>query len=242
MGWAAAWALLLMAAGGAADAQGAVLLGAPSLLAAAGATLGIAALALATGVGAGGALVGLAPLVLALLLASPLAGLRALTGPPLFAIVAAGAVLALARAGRRPPAAWFLPAVLVLLHRRVLAGAGPGRPPGRRAALPDGRGQPPARRRPVARAGLRARAATARSTRSRCSRTTACAAATAPSIRCTRVGLSLLILPAYALGGYPAVSFFMAGSPLSPRARCARWRSEWTGEEGGARAWAGRSP
>src|SRR5262245_38945279 len=117
-----------MALGGAASARGAALLGAPSYAGAACATLAVAALALARGVSAGRALVGLAPLALALLAAAPLAGLRALTGPPLLAVVAAGAVLVLAQAGRRPPASWFLPCVLVLyaaVSLRVQVQVGP---------------------------------------------------------------------------------------------------------------------
>ena len=54
------------------------------------------------------------------------------------------------------------------------------------------------------------------------------------------VGLSLLLLPAYALGGYPAASFFMAplaallvaGDPRAVRA--------WTGERARATASPGR--
>ncbi len=90
------------------------------------------------------------------------------------------------------------------------ARAAAGRPGGRRAALPDGGRQPAGGRRPRARRTTTRRGAIAPSTPPISSRTIASAAATARSIRCTPSGLSLLILPAYAAGGYAAVSFFMA--------------------------------
>ena len=113
LGWAAVGALLLMAAGGAADG-GSVLLGAPPIGAALAALALAAVLLVACGLAAGGVLLGIAPLVVALLLAAPLPGLRPLTGPPLLAIAAAGLVLAVATSRRRPAPVAFLPVVLAL--------------------------------------------------------------------------------------------------------------------------------
>lgn len=211
VGWAAAWALLLVAAGGAADARGAaILLGAPSFGAVGLSTAAVALLAMVCGRSAGRALIGLAPLFALLLVAAPLPGLRALTGPPLFAIAAAGAVLVLAVCRRRPPAAVFLPVVLALygsVSLRVQSQVGPeGDEPhylmvadslirdgdvsleqdyldGRYRAFHPGPLQPHYR--------VRGRDGAIHSLHA--------------------LGLSLLILPAYALGGYPAVSLFMAG-------------------------------
>ena len=71
----------------------------------------------------------------------------------------------------------LLPVLLALLRARRAAGAGAGRPAGRRAALPDGRGQPAARPRPGARARLRGGALPRVPSARRWSRTIACAAA-----------------------------------------------------------------
>jgi hypothetical protein len=210
IGWAAAWALLLLAAGGVADARGAVLLGAPSLGSAAFSTATVLLLALWCGGRAGRALIGLAPLVLLLLVAAPLPGLRALTGPPLFAIAAAGAVLVLVAGPRRPPAALFLPLVLALyagVSLRVQSQVGPEGDEPHYLMVADsllrdgdvslerdyleGRYQVfhPSPLQPHYR--VRGRDGAIYSVHA--------------------LGLSLLILPAYALGGYPAVSLFMAG-------------------------------
>src|SRR5688572_16712378 len=127
LGWAAVGALLLLAAGGAADG-GSVLLGVPRVGVAL-AAVALAGVALAAGGrAAGGVLLGLAPLVALLLLAAPLPGLRALTGPPLLSIAAAGLVLVVMRSARRPPEALFLPVVLALyggVSLRVQAQVGP---------------------------------------------------------------------------------------------------------------------
>ena len=122
-------------------------------------------------------------------------------------------------------------------------GAAPGGTGGRRAALPDGRGQPAPGPRPVPGARLRGGALPPRSTTRRSSRTTASAARTGRSTRCTRVGLSLLILPAYALGGYPAASFFMALlAALARLARFASWlRAAFGDRAAGRRRGLGRS-
>jgi hypothetical protein len=218
-----------MAAGGAAVAPGTVLLGAPPWFGLVGATLAIAALALACGVGAGRALLGLAPLVLALLVAAPLPGLRALSGPPLAAIVAAGAVLALSASARRPPAWLFLPVVLVLyaaVSWRVQTQVGPeGDEPHylmvADSLLRDGdvsleddyaqgryRAFHPRPLQPHYR--VRGKGGEIYSLHA--------------------VGLSLLILPAWALGGYAAVSLFMAALATLVAREARALVEDWTGD------------
>ena len=120
-------------------------------------------------------------------------------GVPLAGV--AGAVRAAARwrwrwpgspscvASRRPAAAPRVSScrssfgVLVLAAARTHVTVGPR---GRRAALPDGRGQPPPRRRPRRSSATTPRGATRPSTTRRSSRTTACAGATGRSTRSTR--------------------------------------------------------
>ena len=68
-------------------------------------------------------------LPVALLLAgAPLAGVRALSGPPLFALALAGVAIAVAGSGLRPPRALFLPlafAVLAAVAAQTHARVGP---------------------------------------------------------------------------------------------------------------------
>jgi hypothetical protein len=237
LGWAAVGALLLLAAGGAADG-GSVLLGVPRVGAALAAVALVVVVIAACGRAAGGVLLGLAPLVALLLLAAPLPGLRALTGPPLLAIAAAGLVLVGMRSARRPPDALFLPMVLALyagVSLRVQAQVGPeGDEPHylmvADSLLRDGdvsleRDYAEGRYRPFHPRPLephyrvRGRDGAIYSLHA--------------------LGLSLLILPAFALGGYPAVSLFMAAlAALLAREVRALVRS-WTGAPGVAQgvAW-----
>ncbi|HEY7512544.1 MAG TPA: hypothetical protein VIG50_19945, partial [Vicinamibacteria bacterium] len=234
-GYAAAWLLLVIAAGGAASAGGRVAFGAPTLAALVLATAAVSALALTCGVAGGRLLLGLAPLLLALLTAAPLPGLRALGGAPLFALVAAAAALAVATTGRRPPARAFVPAVLVLfavVSLRVQAQVGPeGDEPhylmvadsllrdgdlslerdyadGRYGAFYPRALQPHYR--------VRGKDGAVYSLHA--------------------LGLSLLILPAYALGGYPAVSFFMAGLAAWLAREVRELAREWTADAARAEA------
>ena len=228
LGWAAVGALLLMAAGGAADG-GSVLLGAPRI----GAALAAVALGgvflVACGLAAGGVLLGIAPLVLALLLAAPLPGLRPLTGPPLLAIAGAGLVLAVASSRRRPPPVVFLPVVLALyagVSLRVQRQVGPEGDEPHYLMVADslirdgdvslerdyaeGRYLPfhPRPLQPHYR--VRGREGAIYSLHA--------------------LGLSLLILPAYALGGYPAVSLFMAALAALVAREVRELVRTWTGE------------
>lgn len=228
LGWAAVVALLLMAAGGAADG-GSVLLGAPRIAAALAAVALGAAFLVGCGLGRGGVLLGLAPLVVALLLAAPLPGLRALTGPPLLAIAAAGLVLAVAAGRWRPAPGVFLPVVLALyagVSLRVQRQVGPeGDEPHylmvADSLIRDGdvsleRDYAEGRYRPFHPQPLQ------------------------PHYRVRgrdgaiyslhALGLSLLIVPAYALGGYPAVSLFMAALAALLAREVRELVRTWTGE------------
>lgn len=207
-GVAAIAASALLAAGGAAADSGAVWLGAPPAAAAAALLAGAGALALwgrpSLGIG-----VGLFAPLLLLAGGVPLAGVRALSGPPLFALALAGLALALAQARARPVGIPFLPlafGVLVLAAGRSHVQVGPqGDEPhylmvadsllrdfdlglerdyaeGRYAAFHDAPLAPHYR--------VRGRAGAIYSLHA--------------------LGLSVLILPAWALAGYAGVTVFMA--------------------------------
>ena len=210
-GVAAIASLALLAAGGAARAPAGIWLGLPSP----GSSLAIAAaallLAIVTWRGGGlGPAAGFFLPVLPLLLGLPLAGTAALSGPPLLALAAAGAAAALACAGpRHLPRVALVPlcfAVFVVAGGRASVCVGPqgdephylmvaesllrdgdlaldgDYAPSRYAAFHDGPLAPHYRVRGRQREILSLHAA----------------------------GLSVLILPAWALAGYAGVTVFMA--------------------------------
>ena len=208
-GWIAWGAVFLLALSGAASAPSGLLVGVPSTVEMAFAVLATAALAAATGLRQGKPALGLIPLLILMATGIPIPGLGALTGGPLLAPALALAAVALATA--RP--AWarraFIPALLVLhlvAAARVQTQVGPeGDEPHylmvAASLLEDGdlalekdytagryRAFHPADLEPHYR--VRGRDGAIYSLHA--------------------VGLSLLILPAYAAGGYAAVSFFMA--------------------------------
>src|SRR5262245_12868617 len=199
----------LLAAGGAASRPDGVWLGLPGVEAAAAVTAGVAILAFSTRVEIGVA-AGLLALPLALVMAPRLAALRALTGLPLIALALAVALAALARSSPRPLRCLFVPAVLAVyltMAARVQARVGPqGDEPHylmvADSLIRDGdldltRDYAEGRYRAFHPEPLE------------------------PHFRVRGVqgeiysihalGLSLLVLPAYALFGYPGASFFMAG-------------------------------
>jgi hypothetical protein len=208
-GWACLLGLVLTGLGGAAAEPGRVLLGLPAWPAALLVAVTVAAAARALGPEAGTPLLGLgAPLVL-LWTVGWAPGVRALSGPPLLALAAAGIVTLLVARGWWPPRRLFLPAVLVLyaaLALRVQATVGPhGDEPHylmvAESLLRDGDLELASDY-----AEQRYRAFTDE--------------ALSPHYRVRgrggaiysvhAIGLSALVLPAYALGGYPAASLFMA--------------------------------
>lgn len=208
LGWSVWTVLLWLGLGGAASRPGGILIGAPPLALAVGAGAVAAGLAVRFGAAAGAACLGFLPVPL-LLLVAPWPGVRALSGPPLLALALGGLVAAPACAGARPSRRVFFPVVLALyavVAARAQAQVGPqGDEPhylmvadsilhdhdvsladdyaaGRYRAFFDGTLEPHYR--------VRGRHGEIYSLHA--------------------VGLSLLILPAYAAGGYPAASFFMA--------------------------------
>lgn len=209
LGWLAFAILVALALAGAASSPRGLVIGLPSVLEVAAALAFTGALAAVAGLRAGSLALGAVPLLAVFASGLDVPGVAALTGRPLLAIALAVAVVALARA--RPPWARgaFVP-VLLVLHLlaayRVQRQVGPsGDEPHylmvTASLLEDGDlalqdDYAAGRYRAFHPADL------------------------APHYRVRglggviyslhAVGLSVLVLPAYAVGGYAAVSFFMA--------------------------------
>jgi hypothetical protein len=208
-GWAVLAALLLTGLPGAARETEHVLLGIPGWLWLAVVLVAIVVAAKGLGTEAGAPLLGLGvPLVLLWTL-GPVPGIRAVSGAPLLVLGAAGVVTLVVTRGWMPPRRALFPVLLLLyagIALRVQTTVGPhGDEPHylmvAESLLRDGDLE-------LERdyAEERYRAFTTE--------------ALAPHYRVRgrggaiysvhAIGLSVLILPVYALGGYPAVSFFMA--------------------------------
>ena len=222
----------LAGAGGAASRPGGAWLGVPAV--AMGGALVAAAVAVAAltgrrdGLGAAAGLLG--PVVL-VLLGLPLAGVRALSGPPLLALALAGLALAVASAGVRWPRALFLPlafGVLVVAASRSHARVGPqGDEPHylmvAESLLRDGDLA-------LERDYAERRYALFHDT------------PLAPHYRVRglggviyslhAVGLSVLILPAWALAGYAGVTVFMALLAALLALEVRTWVRDLTGRDG----------
>ncbi|PYQ03537.1 MAG: hypothetical protein DMF82_13040, partial [Acidobacteria bacterium] len=203
-------ALLLMAAGSAASRPGGWMLGVPGI-AAVGLSAAAAAALLAwrAGIATGVAALGLAIVPLLLLTGVPIPGLRALSGPPLTALALAAAAMALARGGRRPPRWLLLPAAFAIyaaVATRAQAQVGPEGDEPHYLMVADSllRDHDVSLERDYADGRYRvfhpAELAPHYRVRGRHGEIFSLHA----------VGLSVLVLPAYAAGGYPAASFFMA--------------------------------
>ena len=211
--WLAGWTTLAVAGAlalaGAASRPGGTWLGVPSPLIVAALAAAVLTAASGRGRSSGSVGLGLLPLVAIVLTGLPLPGSGSLTGPPLGALVLCGLVAAIDRARPTGSRRFFFPVVLVLYvvaAARVQAQVGPrGDEPhylmvaqsilrdgdlaleadyaqGRYLAFADGPLAPHYR--------VRGKGGEIYSLHA--------------------VGLSLLVLPAFALGGYPAVSLFMA--------------------------------
>jgi hypothetical protein len=226
----------LLAAGGAAARPGGAWQGVPG--AAAGAALLASAVVLALGTHRRGSLAACAGLLLPvglLLAGAPFAGVRALSGPPLLALALAGLAIAVAGSGLRLHRALFLPlafAVLVSAAGRSHARVGPdGDEPhylmvaesllrdgdvaldrdyaeGRYAVFHDAPLPPHFRTR--GRGGV--------------------------IYSLHAVGLSVLILPAWALAGYAGVTVFMALLAALVALEVREWVRALTGRAGLAEA------
>ena len=209
IGWLALALVLLLAAGGAAARPEGIWLGFPGVGALALVAVALGALAWWSRGAAGPALAGLGLIPVLLLSGAPLPGLGGLSGPPLAAAGLAGVALVFAVRPPEIPRLAFLP-IVALVYLGAAARAqlqvGPsGDEPhylmvadsllrdgdvalsrdyaeGRYHAFFDGHLEPHYR--------VRGKGGEIYSVHA--------------------VGLSALVLPAYALGGYPAVSFFMA--------------------------------
>jgi hypothetical protein len=235
-GWGVAALAILIALGGAASRPGGWVLGAPSW---AGALLALGALAVATwvlGLGAGRWWLGIAPVVALVALGVRVPGVAALTGPPLLVLVIAGLALAAVEAAPRGAAAAFLPLIAIVYGvaaARVQAQVGPeGDEPhylmvadsllrdhdlslerdyaeGRYLSFHPGPLAPHYR--------VRGRGGEIYSLHA--------------------VGLSLLILPAYALGSYAGASYFMALLAVWLAAEIRALLRAWTGEGASLAAW-----
>jgi hypothetical protein len=209
----AGWAGLTIAAGlalaGAARAPDGIVVGRPALPALALAA-GVAALVVRwAGRPAAGPLAALAAVALAPLAAPWLRGLGAWTGPPLVALALGGVAVALASSPRRVPAGLFVPvvaAVYVMAAHRVQVRVGPEGDEPHYMMVADSlwRDGDLALERDFAEGRYRRfidrEIEPHYRVRGRDGRIYSLHA----------VGLSLLLVPAVALGGYPAASYFMA--------------------------------
>ena len=127
-GWAAGTLALAIAAGGAASSPDGYFLGLPRLIPGLGLVVAMAVVWLIAGRGAGRWWLGAAPLVLLVILGARLPGIAPLAGPPMAVLWIAGAVLALAAAPPRWAPAAFLPVVALvygLAAARVQVQVGP---------------------------------------------------------------------------------------------------------------------
>jgi hypothetical protein len=222
------------AVGGAAAAPAGVFIGWPGwavvvAIAAAAVALGLA-LAPPAAASRVPAAVGLMAPVLLLCMGVPLGGVRALSGPPLAALALAGAVLALARTRWRPPAVLFLPlafAELVVAAGRSHVEVGPEGDEPHYLMVADSllRDSDVSLERDYAEARYAAFHD----------------APLAPHFRVRgrggevyslhAVGLSVLILPAWALAGYAGVTVFMAFVAALVAREVREWARELTGSE-----------
>ncbi len=207
VGWVVLASVAALGLGGAASVPDGLLIGLPTLGHLAAVSIGLGLLAALAGGRAAEAGLGLLPVPILFALLPRWSGTHALSGTPLVALVLAAAVLAGARSGRRPRL--FFPVVLavyLVAAARVQDQVGPrGDEPhylmnaeslwsdgdlaveddfqeGRYRAFHPGPLRPDYL--------LRGRGGVIYSLHS--------------------VGVSLLVLPAYGLGGYPAASFFIA--------------------------------
>src|SRR5919108_68592 len=114
LGWSVTATLALLAFGGAAKAPGHVMLGGPGARVVLVVLAVAAVLAWACRPERGTPMLGLAFVPFLLLIAAPLPGLRALSGPPLLALSIGGVTATLASSPRRPPPAVLFAAVLAV--------------------------------------------------------------------------------------------------------------------------------
>jgi hypothetical protein len=235
-GWLVGTLAVLIASGGAASTPGGWLLGAPSWTAGIAALAVLGAAAAVLGWDAGRWLLGAAPFVLLVIAGVRVPGVAALAGPPLAVLVIAGLALAIAASPPRWSAAAFLPVVALvygIAAARVQAQVGAEGDEPHYLMVADsllrdhdlslerdyaeGRYLPfhPAPLLPHYR--VRGRGGAIYSLHA--------------------VGLSLLILPAYAAAGYAGASFFMALLAAGLAAEVRGLLRAWIGEGADGTAW-----
>jgi hypothetical protein len=226
----------LLATGGAAGRPGGAWLGVPAPAAVAAAVGGAIVVALLTHRrDAPGPCLGLLLPVALLVVGLPLAGVQALSGPPLAALALAGVALVVSRAGWRPPRAFFLPlvfGVLVVAAGRSHVRVGPEGDEPHYLMVADSllRDEDLSLERDYAEGRYR----------------TFHDAPLAPHYRVRgrngviyslhAVGLSVLILPAWSVGGYAGVTVFMALLSALLAVEVREWVRALTGREGLAEA------
>ena len=223
----------LLAAGGAAARPGGVWQGVPGWAPAA--AILAAAVVLALAAHRRGSLAACAGLLLPvglLLAGAPLAGVRALSGPPLLALALAGVAIAVAGSGLRPP-----PSPLPAARRSPSSSRRPGgrtRGSGRRETSRTTSWSPRAfSATGTSRSSATTpRAATPSSTTRRSRRTSGCGGRAGRSTRSTRSACRSLILPAWALAGYAGVTVFMALLAALVALEVREWVRELTGRDG----------
>jgi hypothetical protein len=209
VGWATGALALAMAAGGAASRPGGWRLGMPPAGLAVAAAVALIAMALVARPSAGRLLLGGAPVALLVVMGARLPGVAALAGPPIAVLVLAGVVAMLASAPPRWRQAAFLPVIALvygLAAARVQAQVGPEGDEPHYLMVADSllRDHDLALERDYAEGRYRSFHP----------------ATLSPHYRVRgrggeiyslhAVGLSLILLPAYALASYPGASFLMA--------------------------------
>lgn len=208
-GWLVVGALLGLASGGAASRPGGWLLGVAGVPALAAAGAAVALIAWRTGVAAGTWATGLVFIPVLLLAGAPIPGLRALSGPPLTALALGAVAAALAGARRLPPRWLLLPvafAIYATVAVRVQSQVGPEGDEPHYLMVADSllRDHDVSLERDYAEGRYRVFHPGDLTPHYRVR------GRHGEIFSLHAVGLSVLILPAYALGGYPAASFFMA--------------------------------
>jgi len=235
-GWATGAVALGLAAGGAASSPDGFLLGLPVVPLALAAGLGLAALALVAGRRAGVWLLATAPVLLLVLAGARLPGVAALAGPPIAVLVIAGSLLAVAAAPPRWAGAAFLPVIALvygLAAARVQVQVGPEGDEPHYLMVADSllRDHDLSLERDYAEGRYR----------------DFHPAPLAPHYRVRgrdgaiyslhALGLSLLILPAYAAASYAGASYFMALLGVWLASEIRALLRAWIGEDADGAAW-----
>jgi hypothetical protein len=230
-GWMTLWALALLALGGAAARPGGLLLGLPPLPAVLGSVACLGLLARLSGVSSAEAACGLAVAPVLLVAAPSVPGVAALSGPALFPLLLAGLLVVVLRGALRPPR-WLLVPVLALVYLVVAA----------RVQVRVGTQGDEPHYLMVAESLLRDHDLDLRQDFAEERYRAFHDGSLEPHFRVRgkhgeiysihAIGLSLLVLPAYAVGGYPGASFFMALLAALLAGEIRKLAAGWSGSPG----------